>query len=427
MPRKKSVTRAEPKQAVRKYNRKVCTSCGRDLAISKFYKSMSPLFAADGYVNICKECCDNAILTENGTVEEDKLKVLLQRMDKPYYKDVWESAIDQFGREHPYVMQRDMKFHAVEIFHSYMRMINGLHHLRNKNYLDGEKAGFYYTKERQEKLEETDKDKLSALVDEDGKLKTILDDDQAGRRKRRTKQQIKEDEAKQRVGFIEDDDFEVTDEIIRMFGEGYTKMEYRKMKQKYDKLRQGYIIQTNLHQEALITYIRFKVKEEDATAKGDVDEAKKWYDAAQNAADKAKLSPKQLSDADLQKGVNSFSEISQALEQAVDIIDILPKFKYRPADSVDFTIWCYINYARKLKGLPTVSYEEVYKFYDDMKREYLAQYGDPYGIFDGDPTEGNRPNVEKFITLPKDYESIEEPSEPEGGDEADDGGESQEL
>lgn len=110
-----------------------------------------------------------------------------------------------------------------------------------------------------------------------------------------------------------------------------------------------------------------------------------------------------MTQADLQGGINSFSEIFKAVEQAVDIIPILPRFKFRPNDALDFNIWCYINYARDLQGLPLCTYEEVYKFYDKRKEEYLEQYGDPYGIFEGEPTEKNRLNVEKFITLPKDY------------------------
>ena len=203
-------------------------------------------------------------------------------------------------------------------------------------------------------------------------------------------------------------DFEVTDDIKSLFGYGYSDIEYKKMYDKYEKLKLNYTLQTNLHQEALATYVRFKVKEEDATAAGNVDEAKKWYDAAQNAAEKAKLTPRQLTQADLQGGINSFSEIFKAVEQAVDVIPILPKFKFRPNDALDFNIWCYINYARDLQGLPQCSYEDVYKFYDKKKVEYLEQYGDPYGIFNDEPTEKNRENVKKFITLPKDYEDGDE-------------------
>ena len=200
------------------------------------------------------------------------------------------------------------------------------------------------------------------------------------------------------------DNFVVTDDLIDLFGEGYTKTEYRLMQKKYETLKQNYTMQTNLHQEALVTYVRFKVKEEQATASGNVGEAEKWSRAAQDAADKAKLTPKQLTKADLQGGINNFSEIFKAVEQAIDVIPILPKFKFRPNDALDFNIWCYINYARDLQGLPHCEYEDVYRFYDKKKSEYLEQYGDPYGIFNDEPSEKNRENIKKFITLPKDYE-----------------------
>ena len=34
---------------------------------------------------------------------------------------------------------------------------------------------------------------------------------------------------------------------------------YKKMQEKYDKLKINYTLQTNIHQEALATYVRFKV------------------------------------------------------------------------------------------------------------------------------------------------------------------------
>ena len=140
--------------------------------------------------------------------------------------------------------------------------------------------------------------------------------------------------------------------------------------------------------------------------KGCVDEAKKWYDAAQNAAANGKLTPKQLSAADLQKGMNSVCELVKAVEQATDIIKIMPQFKYRPIDAVDFTIMCYVNYERKLNGQPCVEYEDIYSFYDKKKEEYIKQNGDPYGIFKNDPTIKNRENVKTFLKMPDDYDEL---------------------
>lgn len=201
-----------------------------------------------------------------------------------------------------------------------------------------------------------------------------------------------------------DSEFVVTQEMINLFGQGYKKTDYKAMWDKYQFLKKGYPDITTLHTEALVTYVRFKVREEQAVLSGMVAEAEKWSNAARNAADRAKINPSQLSQSDLQGGINSFSELFMSIEQVVDVIPILPQFKYRPNDAIDFIIWCLINYLRDLEGKQLCSYEDVYKFYDKRKSDYITQYGDPYGIFTDDPTETNRDSVKKFIMLPKDQD-----------------------
>jgi hypothetical protein len=88
------------------------------------------------------------------------------------------------------------------------------------------------------------------------------------------------------------------------------------------------------------------------------------------------------------------------------LVKILPQFKYRPNDAPDFNIYCYISYERELNGQPQVDYSEIYSFYDRKKNEYLAQNGDPYGIFDNDTSEKNRDVVKTFIKLPDDYDDM---------------------
>lgn len=263
-----------------------------------------------------------------------------------------------------------------------------LRQTRNKNFAESEKDGYIHNNSNVTKAE---KDRIAK------KYMGASAEDIA------SKEQTTHHPIEEKPIRSDDSEFNVTQDMINLFGEGYTRTEYKHMHRKYNDIKMNYSIQTNLHQEALVTYVRFKVKEELATAKGDVQEAQKWWAAAQDAADKAKLTPKQLTQADLQGGINSFSEIFKAVEQAIDVIPILPQFKFRPNDALDFNIWCYINYARELQGLPQCEYEDVYKFYDKKKQEYIEQYGDPYGIFDDDPTEKNRPSIEKFIVLPKDY------------------------
>lgn len=387
MPRaKKTTTGKEP--ANKQKGTKKCNFCHEEKKMTDFYISKNPIHSVDERVPICKECIAKASLNEDGTINELELNKILKLISRPYYKDLIESSIQSFKREHSYVEEDKVQYYGKEILQKYFTLI-AMRQDRDKSYEDSEKEGFVHrtsntpksTKERiaQKYADITDMDEKGNVIDKDEK-------------------KIKADVS----------DFEISNEIVELFGDGYSKSEYKKMYEKYEKLKLNYTLQTNLHQEALATYVRFKVKEETATAEGNVDEAKKWYDAAQNAAEKAKLTPKQLTQADLQGGINSFSEIFKAVEQAVDVIPILPRFKFRPNDALDFNIWCYINYARDLQGLPQCTYEEVYKFYDKRKAEYLEQYGDPYGIFEDEPTEKNRPNVEKFITLPNDYEDGDE-------------------
>ena len=158
--------------------------------------------------------------------------------------------------------------------------------------------------------------------------------------------------------------------LIDKWGFGYSDEEMYSFERKYDLLKNNYPEKTAMHTEALLTYIRYRVKEELATAKGDVSEAQKWGQLADKASERAKINPSQLSKADLTGGLNGFGELARAVERAKDIIEILPKFKEKPQDKVDFTLWCYINYIRRMKNLPDAEYKEIYNFYEERKEEY---------------------------------------------------------
>lgn len=182
------------------------------------------------------------------------------------------------------------------------------------------------------------------------------------------------------------------------WGEGYDDDNlYIDFEKKYKFLKNNYPEKTSMHTEALFKYIRYSVMEERAISSGDAKDAKSWGELANKAATAAKINPSQLSKADLSDGLSTFSELSQAVEKEVDIIRILPRFKYRPNDALDFNIWCYINYMQDLSGLPQCDYEDVYNFYDKKIQDYVEQYGDPYEIFKDDPTIKNRESIKRFI------------------------------
>ena len=385
MPRTKKQTGNEP--ANKQKGEKVCNFCHEKKKLTDFYISKSPLFSVDERVPICKDCVISASLNEDGTINDIELNKILKKIDRPYYKDLIESAISGFKNEHSYVEDDKVQYYGKEILQRYFRLI-AMRQDRDKSYEDSEKDNFIHptsntpksTKERiaQKYADITDIDEKGNVVDKDNK-------------------KIKSD-----IG-----DFEITDEIVELFGEGYTRAEYKKMLKKYNDMTKTYVVQTNLHKEALLTYVRFKVKEEMATSKGDVQEAQKWYQAAQDAAEKAKLTPRQLSKEDLQGGIVNFSDIFTAVEGAKERIKIFPEFRYQPKDAADFIIWCYVNYERNLNNMPEVPYKDIYKFYDDKKHEYIEMYGDPYGIFTEDTTEINRETIEKFITVPNEFKDGE--------------------
>lgn len=384
MPR---VKKTDNEPANKQKGEKVCNFCHEKKKLTDFYISKSPLFSVDERVPICKDCVISASLNEDGTINDIELNKILKKIDRPYYKDLIESAISGFKNEHSYVEDDKVQYYGKEILQRYFRLI-AMRQDRDKSYEDSEKDNFIHptsntpksTKERiaQKYADITDIDEKGNVVDKDNK-------------------KIKSD-----IG-----DFEITDEIVELFGEGYTRAEYKKMLKKYNDMTKTYVVQTNLHKEALLTYVRFKVKEEMATSKGDVQEAQKWYQAAQDAAEKAKLTPRQLSKEDLQGGIVNFSDIFTAVEGAKERIKIFPEFRYQPKDAADFIIWCYVNYERNLNNMPEVPYKDIYKFYDDKKHEYIEMYGDPYGIFSEDTTEINREAIEKFITVPNEFKDGE--------------------
>lgn len=378
--------------AKKEVKKKKCPICGNEKSIATgFYKSSSPMFSLDKCVPICISCVKKEVVNENGTVNENKLKTMCQRLDKPFYSDELDSAFLQQKRENGYLSDDEVAKCGEKIVGFYFKNINTLRQNKDKSFADSEKEGFIHQNSNRTKKEKNEiLNRYSHLINQYSKPNKIAPPSIRTLNKHN----------------LNIDDFEVTEEIKSLFGDGYDTLEYKKMFDKYEKLKINYTLQTNIHQEALATYVRFKVKEEDATAKGNVDEAKKWYDAAQNAAEKAKLTPKQLTKADLDSGVNSVSELTKAVEQAVDVIKIMPQFKYRPNDAPDFNIWCYVDYERKLNDQPPVSYEDVYSFYDKRREEYISQNGDPYGIFSNEPTLKNRETVKTFIKLPDDYEEL---------------------
>lgn len=381
--------------------KKICTCCHHEKRlVDGFYISKSPLFSIDGRLPVCKDCiADMCVDSDTGEINEVELNKCLRKFDKPYYKNDLMSAYEQFEREHAFIDKENIKKYGRDIIKLYFKNIS-MRQCINKSYEDSEKDGFIHQNTNTVKSKIKKIDTIFADVNNPSPVIEDSENDKSVK-------PISIIQKEEPVILANDDNFKVTPEIIDLFGEGYTRSEYKKMVKKYKEMSQTYVIQTSIHKEALVTYVRFKVKEEMATVKGDVAEASKWYMAAQNAAEQGKLTAKQLSKEDLQGGIVNFSDIFTAVEGAKERIKIFPEFKYQPKDAADFIIWCYINYERNLNNMPEVEYKDIYEFYDKKKKEYVDTYGDPYGIFTNDTTESNRDTIEKFITVPKEFDDGE--------------------
>lgn len=314
-----------------------CVGCGKAHPRANFYKSYTH---ANGVYPFCKNYIKKTVYKNDKTVDVEKFKDILRQADAPYIDSEFQGAIEE-------------KRETIGAYFSRISMVqNRGYTWKNSDFGDFERSGI----------------KEDTAIEEDITNKKLSDI---------TSSEIKDLEDK--------------------WGTGYSPEELLLFEKKYKMLKNNYSEKTAMHTEALFNYIRYRVKEEMATAKGDVKDAKEWGQLASKAATDAKINPSQLSKADLSDGLSTFSELSQAVEKEVDIIPILPRFKYRPNDALDFNIWCYVNYMRDLSGQPPCDYEDVYAFYDRRVADYIEQYGDSWGIFTDDTSKKNRENIKKFI------------------------------
>jgi len=287
-----------------------CTGCDHDKKPSEFYKSYGT--TKSGTLPYCKQCCINMSLNDNRTLNIDKFKSMLSKVDRPFLYQTLSDNLEKYPK-----IESAIGFYFKDL---------GMTQNRELKYKDS-----LFTPNSNTNIH-------NGIIMEEA----LLNDSERRR-------------------------------LIDKWGFGYNDEELYSFERKYDLLKENYPQKTAMHTEALLTYIRYRVKEELATAKGDVSEAQKWGQLADKASERAKINPSQLSKADLSGGLNGFGELSRAVEQAVDMISILPKFIEKPQDKVDFTLWCYINYIRRLKNLPDVEYKDIWAFYEERRDEYKKE------------------------------------------------------
>ena len=160
--------------------KKICPVCKKEKPIATgFYKSSSPLFALDGCVPICIDCVKNDVVNEDGTVNENKLKTMCQRLDKPFYSDELDSAFLQAKSEHGYLSDDEIAKYGNKIVGFYFKNINTLRQNKDRSFADSEKDGFvhktYNVNARQKK--ETIASRYTDIKDKNNNQQTIQKSD----------------------------------------------------------------------------------------------------------------------------------------------------------------------------------------------------------------------------------------------------------
>jgi hypothetical protein len=311
-----------------------CLACGQTKKPTDFYASSSVFNAATGRVQYCKDCCVNLSCDNHGNIDIEKLKDVLKRIDKPFLPELLQSAYEESKNT-------EKGTHPLGL---YFKNLNSLPQNSSLTWKDS-------VFDNKENVSNVSENNVNSSFD----------------------------------------NFIVTEKIIDKWGFGYSAEEYYNFEKKWSKLIDNYGEKTSLHIEGLKTYIRFRVKEEMATALGNVKDAKDWAGLAKEAATAAKINVSQLSKSDISGGVDLLPQLFEAVESEVGVISILPHLKEQPYDDVDLIIWGIVNYLRRLEDKPRIQYKDIWNFYDEMLSEHFKQKG--YNLEMIEKEKGKRHNI----------------------------------
>lgn len=166
------------------------------------------------------------------------------------------------------------------------------------------------------------------------------------------------------------------EELKEKWGYDYTKTDLVKFEKKYIELRRNYEIKTASHDEFLKHACIASIKANECMARNDVDGAKVWFGIFKDMTSAGKLQPSQMSKADLSGGLSNFGEFFKTVEQAKNVVTIMPEMYETPRDKADFVIWCLVQYVRRLKGMLDIEYKDIYKFYEEMESQFVDEKDD---------------------------------------------------
>ncbi len=300
-----------------------CPNCETTKKSTDFYASSSVYHASTGRVQYCKDCCLLLSCDKDNTFNMNKFLSLLEKIDKPFLKDVLQSAYEESNKD-----SERQKANPVQL---YFKNINSLNQYKKLTWKD---SVFNY--------EENKNNKINFDINNNN------------------------------AGYVNiADNFVITRDMIVKWGNGFEQEQYMMLEDLYQNLFNSYDIDNRSQEEYLKTACLYQLRNIEAIREGNAQEASKWGGLFDNYMASGKLKPSQLSESDKMGGVTNFATFFQYIEKSNDFV---PTFPDLILDDIDYAIFMFINYNRTLLGLPEISLGEVKNFmtYDYQKGQEIV-------------------------------------------------------
>ncbi len=342
----------------------VCSKCKKAKPLHEFGPNCSLPTGLDATCKICKAKISSLrafvqyLRDNNKQWNEDVYMDVAEKVKKEYTRKGIIDKTQVFKRiMHNYLLRTHLvSFVGVEITDDNQNQISRVSTLRQSAKKKSRKTP------KKDNLSDKTKYIIEALKNENVIIENINE----------TKQEIitEATEKTEKIEETEEQQIIITRELIDKWGDGYEPREYLLFENKYNNLKNSFQLQTESHKEFLRKTCVCSVKADMAMARGDVSGAKHWIAMFKDMSTSGKITPAQMSKADLSGGLDTFGQLARHVETHQDIIPLLPKYLRKPQDDIDFTILCYVNYERQLHDLPLCKYEDIYKFIEDRKKDY---------------------------------------------------------
>lgn len=281
--------------------------CGKLRAESYFFKVDSPLFP-DGRINVCRDCVREEIDVEN----VEQVISFLRQIDKPFYQDEWDKAMENKDKRHP--------------IGAYLGKINSLQQYKGKTFSN------------------------SDGIDGVGKV------------------DLSSVNAPDTIETTTGERIEYSDDLVDKWGTGYNQKEYLQLEKFYQDMRATHEIHTPTHIDMLKQLSYLSVDRDKLRREKDWNNYKKVSDTYEDMMKSAGFRPVDRKGIDDATGIRSFSQVWEEVEKR--------GFRKPPTtefdeDIVDGIIVSLANYYHRLIGkeilteVPEEIREEMEEFYKD--------------------------------------------------------------